>query len=91
MGVIILLLILNHYIYFYRNRMVSRFMIKISHYETIRIIQKLYTGSTYKEVTKNRLYNKYKYNNYLYSTKPLKFEKWFTEEEIKDLFNINDN
>lgn len=29
--------------------------------------------------------NKYTYEQFLYSFKPLKLEKWFTEEEIKEI------
>ena len=31
----------------------------------------------------NTLLDKYSYNKYLFSFKPLKLEKWFTEEEIE--------
>lgn len=39
--------------------------------------------ANYKEVIK--LYDKYSYEEMLYSFKPLKLEAWFTEEEIKIL------
>lgn len=35
--------------------------------------------------TNEKLGNKYTYNQILYSFKPLKFEAWFSEEEVKIL------
>lgn len=37
-----------------------------------------------------KLYEKHSYNGMLFSTKPLKFEAWFTEEEIKILKGESD-
>ena len=35
------------------------------------------------------LLNKHSYNRYLYSFKPLKLEKWFTEEELEFMKYLN--
>ena len=35
------------------------------------------------------LLNKHSYNKYLYSFKPLKLEKWFTEEELEFMKYLN--
>lgn len=44
-----------------------------------------------KNLNDYNLLDKYTYDDMLYSFKPLKLEKWYTKEELEDMFNRNWN
>lgn len=73
-----------------RNRRVRDFCLSLVamayNYEIRRLREYAESGEERKE--KNAFdwfVNKYSYEDYLYSFKPLKLESWFTEEEIKEI------
>ena len=66
----------------FRNDKVCAFRNKISDLEYKRRIEAIRQGLYFKDLN---LHDKYSYNDMLYSFKPLKLEKWFTEEEIRYL------
>lgn len=66
----------------FRNGKVYTFRTMIVNLESKRHIEAVRQGLYFKPLY---LHDKYSYNDMLYSFRPLKLRKWFTEEEIKYL------
>ena len=92
---IVLILIVFWFYIFYRNNKVYYFSISLSHFLFDELNRILNTYKNDDEFSKDEdnlriisekiqfLLDKYSYNKYLFSFKPLKLKKWFTEEELE--------
>lgn len=66
----------------YRNSKVLIFRLQISNLEWARYEEAIKQGLHFKW---RNLHDKYTYKQMLYSSKPLKLERWFTKEEVEHL------
>lgn len=92
--VLIILMVLCFYI-LYRNNKVYSFSISLNHFlsdELKRILNTYKDDNEFHEdedsynYIRDKIYfllEKYSYNEYLFSFKPFKLEKWFTKEELE--------
>lgn len=92
--VALILMVLCLYI-LYRNNKVYWFSVSLNHFlfdELKRILNTYKDNNEFHEdedsynYIRDKIYfllEKYSYNEYLFSFKPLKLEKWFTEEELE--------
>lgn len=92
--VLIILMVLCFYI-LYRNNKVYCFSVSLNHFlsdELKRILNTYKDDNEFHEdedsynYIRDKIYfllEKYSYNEYLFSFKPFKLEKWFTKEELE--------
>lgn len=71
----------------YRIRKVSRFRAELIAmiYNTERGLIDRFDNPLPMYQRLNDLYNRYSFDDMLYSSRPLRLEAWYTEEEIKDM------
>jgi hypothetical protein len=92
---VILILTLFCFYILYRNNETYYFSVSLNHFlsdELRRILNTYKNDNEFHEDENNYNYikekiyyllDKYSYDRYLYSFKPLKLEKWFTEEDLE--------